>query len=366
MKKKEQVALFAETFPSSHKHGPRHFLSLPESDKYLDTEKLYRLESSFRAWAEENPRSDIRLSRKRILLIFLIIRYTGAKLNEVLALYPIRDVDFTRHFIEIGGRSASGREPRQVQISAGFADEIKKMLDDGPFRESVGERLGIDPGFVRRKFYERAELCGFEKHLATPEMIRQSRAVELIRNNMPLPAVQMLLGHSTLNPASSYVNFSDGDIRRVTRFFVEKESSRKTSARNSFFGKIREIERGAIQARIELVTISGYPVTTVITTDSLDRLGLSVGSLITAEVKAPWLTLHKGDEPRTSAENRFRGVVERIGYGDVTCECIVRLEDGTELCSLVTRTPQNVLDLVENEPVWVLFNGFAVILHVDY
>jgi len=37
---------------------------------------------------------------------------------------------------------------------------------------------------------------------------------------------------------SSYVAFSDNDIQQVAKYFIEKESFRKTSARNSFFGKI--------------------------------------------------------------------------------------------------------------------------------
>ena len=363
-KTKMQKTSDIDPVPLPERVSPGRILSLPDDDRYLDTERLQKLEASFRAWAGESPRLDVQLSRKRILLIFLLIRYTGAKLNEVLALDPGRDVDFDQHSIQIGGRSGSGREPRQVQISAAFSHEIHRMIDDA-FLVSVGETLDIDPGFVRRKFYERAQACGIEKHMATPEMIRQSRAVELIRSNMPLPAVQMFLGHSTLNPASSYVSFSDDDIRQVTRFFMEKESSRKTSARNSFFGKIRTIRRGIIQAQVELITISGQPVTTVITTDRLDRLGLKTGSLITAEVKAPWVHLQKGDEPRTTAENKFQGVIERIRSGDITCEYVVRLADGTELCSIVTRESADGLDLRENDPVWVLFNGFSVILHLD-
>jgi molybdate transport system regulatory protein len=185
--------------------SPGRILFQPDDGRYLDTERLQRLEASFRAWAEESHRADVRLSRKRILLIFLLIRTAGAKLNEILALDPGHDIDFDRQSILIGSSSSSGREPRQVQISATFANEIRTMLDDQAFKASVGDTLDVDPGFVRRKFYERAQACGFAKHLATPEMIRQSRAVELIRSNMPLPAVQMLLGHSTLNPASSYV-----------------------------------------------------------------------------------------------------------------------------------------------------------------
>ena len=152
----------------------------------------------------------------------------------------------------------------------------------------------MDPGHVRRKFYERAAACGFPKELGGPDAIRKSRAVELLQNNLPLPVVQRILGHSTPNLTASFVSFSDDDIHQVTKFFLEKESRRKTSARNTFFGKIRAIQKGDIQAKVELVTIGGYPVTTVITNDSLARLGLKTGTLITAEVKAPLVILQKG------------------------------------------------------------------------
>jgi len=125
-----------------------------------------------------------------------------------------------------------------------------------------------------------------------------------------LSMVQMVLGHSTPSLTSSYVSFSEDDIQQAAKFFMEKESARKTSARNSFFGKIEKIRQGDIQTRVELLTIGGHRVTTVITNDSLLRQGLKEGKLIAAEVKAPWVMLQKkDDEPECSAENRFSGIV---------------------------------------------------------
>jgi molybdate transport system regulatory protein len=66
------------------------------------------------------------------------------------------------------------------------------------------------------KFYERAAACGFPKELGGPDAIRKSRAVELMQNNLPLPVVQRILGHSTPNLTASFVSFSDDDIRQVT------------------------------------------------------------------------------------------------------------------------------------------------------
>jgi molybdate transport system regulatory protein len=187
-----------------------------------------------------------------------------------------------------------------------------------------------------------------------------------MQSNMPLPVVQRILGHSTPNLTASYVAFSDDDIRQVTKFFIEKESRRKTSARNTFFGKIRAIRRGDIQSKIDLITVIGHPLTTLITNDSLRRLGLKTGSLITAEVKAPWVMIYATDEePKSTAENIFRGVVHRVISGRVTTEVVVRISDGTELCSVITEESRKRLDIQENDALWVAFNAFSVVLHAD-
>jgi len=344
-----------------------HILAMPKNGRCLDTLQLARLEQSFRAWVEGSPREDVRLSRRRILLIFLLIRYSGAKLNEVLALDPFHDIDPTRQRLVLG-RAAAGpaRSGREVEISETLCREVASALAEPAFKASLGNLFNVDPGHVRRKFYERAAACGFPKGLGAPDALRKSRAVELMQSSMPLPAVQRILGHTTPNPTSAYVSFSDDDIRAVTRHFMEKESGRKTSARNSFCGKISAVRKGDIQAVVELATVGGDLITTVITNDSLMRLGLKAGALITAEVKAPLVVLCKGAaEPAASADNRLYGTVVRIIKGRVTTEYVVRIADGTELCSLVTSAGSRRLGLRVNDPVWAVFNGFAVVLHVD-
>jgi molybdate transport system regulatory protein len=343
-------------------------VAITSEGQCLDPVQLNRLEQSFRAWAEGAARSDIRLSRKRILLIFLLIRYTGAKLNEVLALDPFQDIDTQENLVVFGKPEAtSDRPPRQVRIPEALSREIQAALDDVAFKTSLDNLFNVDPAHVRRKFYERSVASGFPKELGGPDAIRKARAVELIQNNMPLPVVQKILGHSTPNLTTSYVSFSNDDLRKVEKYFLEKESHRKTSARNAFFGKISAIQQGDIQTKVELVTIGGYGVTTVITNDSLIRLGLKVGMLITAEVKAPWVVLQKGEmEPECSPENRFQGTVKRIIRGKITTEYVVRIADGTELCAVVTSDINRRLALHENDRVWAIFNGFSVVLHLDY
>jgi molybdate transport system regulatory protein len=115
-----------------------------------------------------------------------------------------------------------------------------------------------------------------------------------------------------------------------------------------------------------LITMGGFKVTTVITNDSANRLGLKAGSLITAEVKAPWVMLHKSaDAVKCSADNIFSGTVEKITEGGINTEYVVRISDGTQVCSMVTSESGRQLDLKAGDSVWVLFNSYSVVLLSD-
>lgn len=347
--------------------NPSRIYEVPEDARQLDPTQLAKLEQNFRSWSESSSRSDTRSSRKRILLIFLLIRYTGARIHEVLSLDLNTHVDVDKGVVRYGNaEAAGGSSGREVQISSELISEIQAALADPAFATNVGTLLKVDEGHVRRKFYERAVSCGFAQELGSPNAIRRARAVELMQTNVPLPVVQRILGHSTPNLTASLVEFSDDEIHQVAKHFVERESQRKTSARNAFFGKISAIRQGDIQSEVELVTMGGDVVSTIITNNSLKRLGLRVSSLVTAEVKAPWVVAQKSDtQPASSAENLFRGSVARVIRGKLTSELIVRIHDGTELCSVVTEHSRRKLDLKEGEPVWVMFNSFAVTLHIE-
>jgi molybdate transport system regulatory protein len=365
LRKTNEQSSSMTAFSGRSYHGS--IFSLPDQDTCLDLIQLHKLELSFREWANSAARMDVRLSRLRILIIFLLIRYTGGKLSEVLHIDPQIDIDYEKHFVRFGrNRKKTGRIERIVNISEALCREIQTITSDLSSHKALKNVLKVDPGFVRRKFYERAEACGIAKQLGAPEILRKSRAVELIQNNMPLPAVQMLLGHSTPNLTSSYVSFSEDDIQEVTRLFIDREATRKTSARNSFFGKIQELQRGDIQTKVTLKTISGSTVTTVITNESLEQLALKEGMLITAEVKAPWVILQTGkEEPKCSAENRFNGVIERIKKGKVNTEYMLRIADGTTICSIVSTESVQNLGLCLHDHVWAIFNGFAVVINIQ-
>jgi molybdate transport system regulatory protein len=334
--------------------------------KSIDPIQLQHLEQSFRAWANSPSGINRKASRKRVLLIFLLIRYTGARLNEILSLHSVNDIDLQNLRVQFhkGGMKKSGI--REVQIPELLADEIRNILNELKPLSATPELFKIDPAHVRRKFYDCAEAAGIARELGTPEAIRRSRAIELMQSNVPLTVVQKIMGHSTPNLAASYVEFSDEEIRKIERFHVERENQRKTSARNSFFGKIDKVQIGDVQATIEIISIDGQRIHSIVTNHSQSRLGLKPGCLVAVEVKAPWVMLFKGiGEPACSAENRFKGSVVRVIKGRINSEVVVQISDTTELCSIITEKSRKTLKIEKGDTVWAVFNAAMVVIHVD-
>jgi molybdate transport system regulatory protein len=329
----------------------------------LDSVGLAKLSETFRTWLRQARTPSAKGSRLRICLVYLLLRYSGARLGEVLALDERTDIDFRNGTVRFGSESAG----RAVQIPEHVVSEIETLLADPVLQKVRGKIFRLDQGFVRRKFYERAEECSLPKEMANPSALRRSRAIELLRSGVPLPVVQNVLGHSTAGLTASYLDFSPEEIKRITDHFLRREARRTSSARNSFFGKITGLRTGDIQSEVEVTTISGYRVVSVVTNESIERLGLCAGNLVTAEVKAPWVVLQKGGgpEPKASARNRFLGRVVRINRGSITAEVILGLEDGTTLCSTVTSESLRELNIRIGDQAWAIFKSFSVVLHAE-
>ncbi len=330
----------------------------------MNSRQLASLESSFRSWAEAG-RVDQRLARRRILLIFLLIRYTGTKLSEVLGLQLDQALDSAGHTLHIP--AAAGKGGRSIALAGHFSQELRQFLQDTPFHAYLLKNgLQVDPAFVRRKFYERAADCGFGKQLASPEMIRRARAVELMQANVPLPAVQKFLGQATAGLTSAYAPFDDAALQSMTAWFVEQEGKQLSSARNTVSGRVTAIQRGSIQALVEIHTAAQHCLRAIITVGSLKRMQLREGRLVTAEIKAPWLHLSRsGEDPAGSADNCFAGKIIRVTAGSLVVEYIVRSAEGIEFCALLSRPASEALALNRGDAAWVFFSSFAVVLHAE-
>ncbi|MBI5488258.1 MAG: TOBE domain-containing protein [Deltaproteobacteria bacterium] len=349
--------------PTARTPAPPTF-SVPPRIRHLQAEQLAALTESFRAWYARSPRPADRNARGRIWLAYLAIRYTGAKLGEVLAIDERTDLDLPHGVVTLGtGRNGQGR--RRVHLPADAVRAMRSHLEDPATRSAPGRIFRLDQGFVRRKFYERADACGIPRRLASPEVLRASRAIELLRGNVPLPVVQRILGQGTAGLTARWLDYRPDDVRRILEAYVLADLHSRTSARNLFAGRVAHIIRGELLSEIALRTPDGHRVVSVITNTSLDNLGLRQGLPVTALIKAPSVMVARSAvPPQTSARNVLRGRISAVRDDGIMAELILRLRGGTEVCALITADSVRRLKLTAGDDACAVFDTSAVVLSV--
>lgn len=347
------------------RHGaPAEFGELGEGDaRHLDAGQLARLTDSVQAWREAAGTPTQRRSRARVWLAYLLLRYGGLRLGEVLALDDRADFNFSGGLVRVGGPAG-----RAVQMPEDVMRGIAALLEDPMFYSLRGEVLRIDPGYLRRKFYEQAELADLPRELVNPRVLRHSRGLELLHGGVPPAAVRFYLGQPGRGQNGGLGDLSPRTGQRIVQQYLAREIRMKTSARNLFMGQVTRIAQDGLLAEVELATLSGLRIVAMITQESLDNLRIAEGGVATASVKAPWVVLAapEQDAPvRSSARNQFAGKVARVNAGKLAAEVLVDLYEGSKVCALVTEGSVEQLGLGPGSDVVVMFKAFSVILSVD-
>ena len=247
--------------------------------KQLTSEELKKLTAAWQEWTDA-PRSDSqKRSRQRLHLVFLLIRYGALRLSEALALNDLKDLDYSTCTIRI-----TGVREREVQVPDRAMQKIRDIVN-APYMFGLrGVITHLDQGYVRKKFYAFSTVCGLDKALVGPQVIRHSRGRELLHNNIPLNIVQKFLGQRSPVQAAGFISFSDEDARRIVHNHLRQETLKRTSARNAFTGTITRVVTGTVSVMVELTTLGNLKVHTLITVESAQRLGIREGMLISATI----------------------------------------------------------------------------------
>ena len=141
-----------------------------------------------------------------------------------------------------------------------------------------------------------------------------------------------------------------------------KRMSMKTSARNQFAGHIVGLREGDVDFEVRLKLDDENEIVAVITRESAETMGLTIGVEITALVKSSSVLLLNDREVRTTARNHLWGEITRIHDGPVNSEVILALPGGRSVCAVVTHDSVEKLGLAVGEPVCAIFKASAVIL----
>lgn len=303
--------------------------------------------------------------RLRMWLIFMFLRYGALRLVEIFALGP-RDLDLENGLLRLGGQFK-----REVPLPLAVSRRLRRILEDPALFPAGRELMRCDASYVRRCLQQCGEACGLPRGLLSARALRQSRALELARQGLPLPVVDIFLGRRTGPAQGGIVRCDPREARRLLREQLQRERPMKTSARNVFQGRIVSLRRCGLLVEVALSTAGGLRITALITDESCRSLALCDGKLVNASVKAPWVMVQpempegRDGMDTAAAENSFPALVERVREDDMVAEILAALPEGSQVCALQSARRDSGLRLRAGDKVRILFKAFSVILSLD-
>ncbi len=139
----------------------------------------------------------------------------------------------------------------------------------------------------------------------------------------------------------------------------------KVSARNVWAGAVAKIDKGAVNSVVTVAMKGGDTVVSVITDNSVVRLGLQVGTEVLAMVKATSVILGRDIKRESiSARNVLIGQVARIVPGVVNDEVIIDLPGGNTVTAINTSESIRRLDLTPGIDVAAIIKASSVLLAI--
>lgn len=110
----------------------------------------------------------------------------------------------------------------------------------------------------------------------------------------------------------------------------------KISARNQLKGKVKSVQKGAVNGDVIVDLGDGLEIFANITNESIDALALAPGRDAVAIVKASFVILSPDRDVRVSARNRLTGTVVAAAAGAVNSEVKIELAGGRILTAVIT------------------------------
>lgn len=140
----------------------------------------------------------------------------------------------------------------------------------------------------------------------------------------------------------------------------------QTSARNQWYGRITAIRSIGINDEVTLTLPGGDTIVATLTHESTQTLGLAVGREAFALIKAPWVSIARGDAvEKLPAPNRLTGTIEAMTDDTAECEVIVALSGGASVAAVIPAQLAREQGLAQGLTVTAGFATSSVILGVQ-
>lgn len=176
--------------------------------------KIQREERTFLNAIEINQLLDA-IDHELIQLLVRTLAYTGLRISECIDL-EVKDVDFKHKVIRV--INGKGGKNRPIPLSDELADQLKlyvknkrpKVASNNFF--ALKKTGTISDQYVNRELKRAVQKLGWTKHV-TCHTLRHSFASMLVKNNVNIPTVANLLGHSDYRTVTSvYIHVEDEDL----------------------------------------------------------------------------------------------------------------------------------------------------------
>jgi molybdate transport system regulatory protein len=125
--------------------------------KYLSTKEVDAMTYTFQNWFDQSPPTG---NKRKILgrywLVYLVLRFTGARLGEVVDINDTVDIDFRASDIRLVTLKRRHEKPKRiVPVPSQVIFEIATYLADFP--DMRGKVLAVDANNFRKVFYQMAK-----------------------------------------------------------------------------------------------------------------------------------------------------------------------------------------------------------------
>ncbi len=190
---------------------PTSSRSLPA---YLTEAQLNALVKAFQAWFD-SASGKWRQARARHWAVFLVLRFSGARLGEVLRLNDETDINWREGEVRLITLKRRQRPYRTAFLPQNVLTELSRLLVEFPSLR--GRLFQVHERVFRRYFAARGQEAGLPQKLAHPHILRHSRAVEMLRAGVPLSLIQQLLGHASLLTTSVYLQIFQGEAKEILK-----------------------------------------------------------------------------------------------------------------------------------------------------
>jgi len=324
----------------------------------LSLSDLERLTFQWETWAASATTAARKVVRMRLHLLFLLVRYGGLRLREVLDMDAKKAVDTVNCMVHVGGQY-----PRDIQLPICCMKHVRRILSL-PEAESMGpEFLRFDQGFVRRKCYEVAAPLGLDSALVGPRALRYARGLEMLETHIPFNLVQAFLGQQQPSQIAAFLEFAGGEAGRILRSKASDPSVPEDGV-NTFVGIVTDVREGQRTVSVEVTTFSDIRLRALCPYESFTRTELRHGQVVTAVADGERILLSPS-QPFCSEGNAMRGTLLSLHRDRAETFAAVSLPDGTRIRSVHDTEMLDRLDLREQQKIWVLIPSRGIRLYTD-